>query len=144
MKIFFSKIVIQSSENTHLPVFLFPHKIHMDWGAAICWLEFMGTLCLVDALYECSVKSMLKSKGNSKRILRHIHLEKEHCRVIKLPKWTITNSESISPEGDNVEHRFWGLHSSHCCSSILIVLLSFPPSQGRCCARKNPSIARSN
>lgn len=64
--------------------------------------------------------------------------------VIKPPKWTITNSESISPEGDNVEHRFWCLHSSHCRSSILIVLLRLSPSQGTCCARKHPSIARSN
>jgi hypothetical protein len=50
VKKFNSKIGITKGSETHLPVFLFPDKVDMDWGVAICWLKFPGTLSLVDAL----------------------------------------------------------------------------------------------
>jgi len=50
VKKFNSKIGITNGAETHLPLFLFPDKVDMDWGVAICWLKFPGTLSLVDAL----------------------------------------------------------------------------------------------
>lgn len=50
VKKFNSKIGITKGAETHLPLFLFPDKVDMDWGVAICWLKFPGTLSLVDAL----------------------------------------------------------------------------------------------
>jgi hypothetical protein len=52
VKNFNSKIGITKGSETHLPVFLFPDKVDMDWGVAICWLKFPGTLSLVDALHN--------------------------------------------------------------------------------------------
>jgi hypothetical protein len=49
---FNSKIGITKGAEAHLPVFLFPDKVDMDWGVAICWLKFPGTLSLVDALHN--------------------------------------------------------------------------------------------
>jgi hypothetical protein len=81
VKKFNSKKGITKGAETHLPVFLFPDKVDMDWGVAICWLKFPGTLSLVDALHNQNCthththkaivrkpcksisQSMLKSKG---------------------------------------------------------------------------------